>query len=422
MKKIIIFFNLILKSKFIFKTPEKCDLIIFDDTSVRDLSICLAKFNFFVLQTRLENREKISGSKTTPVYKIYFSYKILKKILKNYFKGNLFTVYLISLIELIDPKVVITTVDISFKFSDVAKILDEKINFIAIQNALLYDFLEWDYLHKTKKLKKNLLQKLYIPNLFCWGDEEVEMWNKYIKVKNFHAIGSLRLANFFHHIKAENNSPEKYNCDICLLAHTHAPTHDKIAKEDVTHALLEENTNIINGSIKLIKYTIKFCLEHNMKLIIPLKRDKKYLPRLHKLEIDFFEKNFQKEELDYIKRSFVQKELYNFSSYRVMLNSKVTVGQRSTLLRNKLAIGGKILSSNLTELDRYNFPVNGICTLNDCSYVEFEKRLLEIYSISEENYFSKLNKKPDYLEKFSKNHTTIDLIREKLSQLGVNQN
>ena len=49
MKKIIIFFNLILKSKFIFKTPEKCDLIIFDDTSVRDLSICLAKFNFTVL-------------------------------------------------------------------------------------------------------------------------------------------------------------------------------------------------------------------------------------------------------------------------------------------------------------------------------------------------------------------------------------
>ena len=105
-----------------------------------------------------------------------------------------------------------------------------------------------------------------------------------------------------------------------------------------------------------------------------------------------------------------------------MLNSKITVGQRSTLLRNKLAIGGKILSSNLTELDRYNFPVNGICTLNDCSYVEFEKRLLEIYSISEENYFSKLNKKPDYLEKFSKNHTTIDLIREKLSQLGAYKN
>ena len=105
-----------------------------------------------------------------------------------------------------------------------------------------------------------------------------------------------------------------------------------------------------------------------------------------------------------------------------MLNSKVTISLNSTLLRNKLAIGGKILSCNLTKIDRYNFPVNGICALNDCSYAEFEKRLLEIYSISKENYFSKIDKKPDYLDKFSKEYSTIDLIREKLSQLGINQN
>ena len=91
-------------------------------------------------------------------------------------------------------------------------------------------------------------------------------------------------------------------------------------------------------------------------------------------------------------------------------------------LRNKLAIGGKILSCNLTKIDRYNFPVNGLCSLHDCSYEEFEKRLLEIYSMPKENYFSKINVKPDYLDKFSKNYATINLIRKKLSQLGVNQN
>ena len=80
------------------------------------------------------------------------------------------------------------------------------------------------------------------------------------------------------------------------------------------------------------------------------------------------------------------------------------------------------MSCNLTKIDRYNFPVNGICSLNNCSYEEFEKRLLEIYSISKENYFSKIDKKPDYREKFSKNYSVIDLIREKLTQLGVNKN
>ena len=70
----------------------------------------------------------------------------------------------------------------------------------------------------------------------------------------------------------------------------------------------------------------------------------------------------------------------------------------------------------------YNFPIGGICSLNNCTYLEFEKRLLEIYSISKESYFSKMDKKPDYVMRFNKNNSTINLIREKLLQLGVNQN
>ena len=75
MRKIIILFKLILRSKFIFKTPEKYDLVVFDDSSMFDLNICLSKFNFFVLQTRLESPKFILGPKKPPVYKIYFSYK-----------------------------------------------------------------------------------------------------------------------------------------------------------------------------------------------------------------------------------------------------------------------------------------------------------------------------------------------------------
>ena len=70
----------------------------------------------------------------------------------------------------------------------------------------------------------------------------------------------------------------------------------------------------------------------------------------------------------------------------------------------------------------YDFPVNGICTLNDCSYEEFEKRLREIYSISKESFFSKLDKKSDYVMKLSNNYSVIEQIRKKLSHFGINQN
>ena len=400
MKKIILFLKLILRSKFIFKTPEKHDLIIFDEVSVFDLSICLSKLNFFVLQTRLESMNKI-----------YFSYEILKKNFKNYFKGNFFTVYLISLIELIRPKVVITNIDNSFKFSDVARILEEKINFIAIQNASRCDLLALDYLYKARKIKHNLLKKLYIPNLYSFGDYERDLYQKLdIKVKNIYPVGDLRLANFLHYVKTENKSPKKYNSDICLI-------YQPIALEDPIY-----NRNIERGLAEIVKYTVKFCIKNNMKLVIPCKRDKKYSPDGHKLEIEFLKKNLSKEEFDYVQSNLLEKDEDNFSSFRAVLNSKVTVASYTTLLKDKLGTGGKILSCNLTKEDRYNFPVNGICTLNDCSYEEFEKRLLEIYSISKENYFSKIDKKPGYVMRFNKDNSTINLIREKLSQFGINQN
>ena len=65
MKKIILVLNLILKAKFIYRTPVKYDLVIFDKVSVKDLNNCLSNFNFFVLQARLENMNQI-----------YFSYNL----------------------------------------------------------------------------------------------------------------------------------------------------------------------------------------------------------------------------------------------------------------------------------------------------------------------------------------------------------
>ena len=116
----------------------------------------------------------------------------------------------------------------------------------------------------------------------------------------------------------------------------------------------------------------------------------------------------------------MEKDRDNFTTFRAVINSEVTVATGSTLLKDKLGIGGKILSCNLTKADMYNFPVNGICALNNCSYEEFEKRLLEIYSISKENFLSKIDKKPGYVMKFNENNSTINQIREKLYQLGIN--
>jgi hypothetical protein len=323
----------------------------------------------------------------------------------------------------------ITNIDNSAKFSTLAKVLEKKITFIAIQNAARYELLEFDYLYRTKKIKKNYLKKFYIPNFFSFGDYERDLYPKLqINVKNIYPAGSLRWASFLNHIKKENHSLEKYNSDICLipehLAKGMHSTFDLNAKtrKKINDPKLLENINIKKGFLDIIKYTIKFCIKNNMKLVVPLKYCKISEPAGYKIEYNFFKDNLESNEFNYFNSCLIENERDNFSSYRAVKNSKVTVGNVSTLLRNKLGTGGKILSCNLTKVEMYNFPIGGICSLNNCTYLEFEKRLLEIYSISKESYFSKMDKKPDYVMRFNKNNSTINLIREKLLQLGVKQN
>ena len=82
MWNLLILIRLILKSKIQLKRLKKTDLIIFDEQSVFDLRNIIPNFNYFVLQTR-----------STNINKIYFNLEIFFKLIKNY-NGNIFTAYL----------------------------------------------------------------------------------------------------------------------------------------------------------------------------------------------------------------------------------------------------------------------------------------------------------------------------------------
>ena len=133
--------------------------------------------------------------------KIYLSFKIFKLFLRNY-NGNIKTSYFVSLLQIIKPKAVITFIDNSIKFSDLAKILNKEIKFIAILNAYRLEIIENDYLYKKKLIKINLNKRFYIPKLLAYGQCDIDIYKKYkIKVKKFVKVGNVRLANALEYIK-----------------------------------------------------------------------------------------------------------------------------------------------------------------------------------------------------------------------------
>ncbi len=88
----------------------------------------------------------------------------------------------------------------------------------------------------------------------------------------------------------------------------------------------------------------------------------------------------------------------------------------STLLRENLACGNKILSCNLTKSDLYDFPLKGICSINNCDYEQFENRLLTILEISKSDYFSKIEKNKNYLIHTDNPETCFRIIRNSINE------
>ena len=390
MKKIIKLFNLILKCKFKFKNPKQNNLILFDDVGEYVFENVLYTKNYSSLQVRLENIETI-----------YVSWNIFLNMIRN-FNTNLLNCYLIALIKIIDPKVILTSVDNSFKFSELAKILYKNITFIAVQNASRYDFDRNQRLYKIGSLKQDNNKRFFIPHYYCFGDQEVEDCKKFnIEVLNFYKIGSLRLSQYLNYLKKNQIILNLKKFDISLISESSA------GKDE-----LWKQAGVENGFAKIVKFTIKFCLKNNLSFVFVKKRENKDLSQA---EMIWYQKFLDKNEFEFISKNSTTVQKQDFISYKAIHQSKVSIGTCSTLLREKLALKGKILACNFTPLDHYDFPIKGICFMKNPTFEDFEKRIFKILKINNDDYFSSINNKQ--LIKVNENNTQFNVLNKNIQNL-----
>ena len=185
-RKILFIVKLFLRVKISLKSPKKNDLIIYDNTSI---DICkktfLKKFQYFVFEDRYYL-----------ITKIYLSPKIILNIIKN-IKHGLKRAYKISIIECVNPKLIVTYVHNSENFSFFAKFFNGKINFLAIQNGNTYHKIKEDNYHKILKnyYKSHLLKLGYF--------EDDSFRNSNWNINKSDYVGSLRFDNFLNELKTK---------------------------------------------------------------------------------------------------------------------------------------------------------------------------------------------------------------------------
>ena len=92
--------------------------------------------------------------------------------------------------------------------------------FLAIQNASRVGFRELNYcLKKNTVFPKNYKDLFFIPNLICFGQDDVDGAKKEnLNVGKFYNYGSVRISNFFCYSRENNIKLKKDLFDVCLVS------------------------------------------------------------------------------------------------------------------------------------------------------------------------------------------------------------
>lgn len=388
--------------KISFKDLKQFPLVIYHSYSKPYLKFIIKDYNYTVLDMIIGDQIKVLNLSPKFIFKLILNYIKLKKK----FNFSLGAIYALTFVEIVSPKVVLTACDNHKLFSLLAKFFIGKIKFLAIQNSNRHDFEKINYLTKKKIIKNNTNNEYYLPHFFCFSNYEESSYKKNkIEVKNFYNYGSINTANFLSYISEHQIKLNKSKYDICLISEPCVGENEEFL-----------NDTIEEGFIKIVNYTIKFSKDNKKKIVFAIKRNKN--SNLNDSEINFYRKYLDRNDFKYLMNQ-INENTHHFSSHLAMYQSQIAIGMQSTLLREKISIGEKILACHFSNFEIYNFPIDGICKLNDCDYTYFEKRLKKIFSLNSKEYLDQIENDKSYLIQLNKNQEMIENVRKKIDSFLI---
>ena len=369
--KIKAFLRIIIQSSIFFHKPDNYDFLIFDKEQSEPVKKLLPSKNFKVINNRIDH-----------INEIYLTYEIIYFMLKNLFYRSLRLNYLIALIICIKPKTIITYNDHLSDFHMIARhFKNSKIKFVAIQQA--------------GRVKANANKKVYIPYFFTFGKYEKDLFKRNCeKNHKFFPIGSLKLSMALEFFKKKKIDFGKNNYDICVISEPRRfLNRDFPGRND-----MNENRALI------FKHAINYCEKFKKRIIISGKSD---IREKKNKECEYI---IYKHYLDNLNFKICFNNKNDYGSYLNMLNSKIVIGSKSTMLQEALGIGKKVLYCDY-ENDPSLFPkVDEICVLKDKSYRAFEKKVHMILKMGKNDYLRNTKSSREYV--YNHKADTIDSIKK----------
>lgn len=370
------------------KSPKKSSVLIYDDTNSEVIKkYVLDDIDYSILYTRME--------------KCLLSPSIVVKMLKKLSNGSLFggsffskiyRAYLISYIEYVDPKVVITTIDNDRLYYIISNYFPSVI-FYAIQNgARLQD----DVLcHKEALLsfENPCPDDIYNVILICFGYKDKLFYlHSNFFLKEIIPAGSIKESIYADIFSKNDDGQDSY--DICLVSQ-YANGINSYPK-------------VMSGLDKLNLLLKKLIDDKGYKLCIALRSNEKF-------ESDYF-KHYFGDSISFIKN---RPEL--FTTYSAMDSSKLIVAYNSTCGFEALGLGKKVLFCGPNSLKSVlfgNLDVPLSFVSND-DYETFKAKVIEMINMDLDTYLNELELRgiKSYLMNYNEDLPIHIYLRDSIQEL-----
>lgn len=271
--------------------------------------------------------------------------------------GQLFRIYLLSAVETVKPKLVITIIDNDYMFHWLARNYKQS-KFCAVQNGVR---LEVDI---SKRLPKypHSAHKITIPSFFCFGDREVNMYKKHKHdINDFHPVGSLRGA-LYRSITPKKMENTKF--DVCLVSQW----DKELIETDKYKSLvtgLERLENLLSKYLSDNNGRTKFCIA--MRTNNPIEREHFYKVFGDKVVL-------------------VGNEQKSFSTYSLMDSSELIITFCSTAAFEALGWGAKVLFCNFSTDVNYDVISDMPWSFSEYDYLSFKRAIESFLEMNVDEY------------------------------------
>jgi hypothetical protein len=343
--------------------PDPVDVVIFYSTNMEYLMpLCGGA------RTRVLDVE----SRTT----LQLSWGLLKDFMGLLLQGHGPKIaYFSALLRRLEPAIVITYIDNSELFHEVARANHRRMRFLAIQNGARTEVVE---------MSDKAARRIFIPEFACFGNYERDLYlGRGAQVSRFIPIGSLREAYFRRYWHQEAPvAADPYDYDMCIVAEASPGWNQRYpGSEDAI------------GYIA--KYAVRLAHEKGLKLVIAGKRDiapgqVRALIHQRDTEVDWYKKYAGDHPVTPRVRD-------QFSTYELTVRSRLSLALMSTVLREASSRGSRVLHCNFSGDNRWDFCVDGIWSLKEDSYEAFAERVMALLALSDEAWREKSAKMAAYV-------------------------